>query len=99
MPAKSDDTKQVATRVSREAFDTLQVALIVEGVDTMQELLRPVVEDYARRLADEPEVKAINASVSAYRDRKRRTKRAPASRKAQHADQSQPQTSAESDAP
>ncbi len=97
MPAKSENTKQVATRVSSETFDTLQIALIVEGVETMQELLRPVVEEYARTLADEPEVKAINSSVGAYRDRKRGVKRLPEDRETTPPDQSQPQKSAEDD--
>ena len=74
-PSKNIDTRQVATRVSPETWELLQVALLVEGAETMQELLCPVVEDYARRLSDAPEVKAIQQSARAYRDRKQGVKR------------------------
>jgi hypothetical protein len=69
-PPKNIDTRQVATRVSSGTWELLQVAMLVEGAETMQDLLCPVVEGYARRLAEAPEVKAILESSRAYRDRK-----------------------------
>jgi hypothetical protein len=68
--AKNDDRKIVATRVSAETLRVLQVALVAEGAETMQELLRPVIEEYARKMEGQPEVRAIIESVEDYRARK-----------------------------
>jgi hypothetical protein len=93
-----DDTKLVATRISPEAFETLQIALLAEEAESMQELLRPVIEEYARSVAGEPEVQAINTSLQTYRDRKRGVKRLPKSRRSTRSGPSQPEKSAGDDA-
>jgi hypothetical protein len=62
---KTDDQRQVATRVSPETWDTLQIGMLVEKL-SMQDLLRPVIETYARELAEQPEVIAIAEQVEAY---------------------------------
>lgn len=81
MASKRDnDTRLVATRVSPEAFDVLQIALLAEGAESMQELLRPIVEEYAEKLAREPEVRAIMDSVEDYRARKAGVRRLRGSR-------------------
>ena len=70
MPRPKDDTHQVATRVSNEAWEILLVGLVAERAPSMQELLRPAVEGYAEKLEKEPEVKAILAEVDKYQSRK-----------------------------
>jgi hypothetical protein len=70
MPGKRDESRLVATRISPDAFAVLQVALLTEGAESMQDLLRPVVEQYAAELAAEPEVEAIMERVKDYRARK-----------------------------
>jgi hypothetical protein len=69
--------KQVATRVSSEVWEILQIGLLVEGADTMQDLLQPVVEAYARDLEKEEEVQAIRANARKFQDRKRGITRLP----------------------
>ena len=71
--------RQVATRVSKETLEVLQLGLLLDDAETMQDLLRPVVEDYARRLAAEPEVQAMRRSARRYRDRKQGLSRLPSS--------------------
>lgn len=71
MTPSSPATKQVATRVSADAWRVLQVGLLVEGRATVQDLLRPVVEEYAQRLYAEPEVRAILEEADRYEGRKR----------------------------
>lgn len=68
----ASQSKQVATRVSPEVWKILQIGLLVEGADTMQDLLRPVVEAYAQELERADEVRAIRASAQKYQDRQRR---------------------------
>jgi hypothetical protein len=63
-------TRQVATRISDDDFRVLQVGLVVEDASTMQDLLRPVIERFARELEREPEVAKILRESQAYRDRK-----------------------------
>lgn len=70
-------THLVATRVSTDALETLQIGMLIERAESMQELLRPVVEDYAARLAAEPEVQAIRKQVEDYGDRKAGVDRLP----------------------
>ena len=80
MAAKKDtELKLVATRVSPSAFRVLQIALVVEGAESMQELLRPIVEAYAKALEAEPEVRAIMDNVDEYRARKTGVARLPRS--------------------
>lgn len=69
-----EKTKLVATRVPLEVWKTLQIGLVVENVETMQDLLRPIVEEYAVRLEQQPEVQAIAEKVETYQARKRRAK-------------------------
>ena len=76
-----DDTKLIATRISPEAFEVLQIALLAEQADSMQELLRPVIEEYANVLGREPEVQAVKTNLQAYRDRKQGVKRLPRNRR------------------
>jgi hypothetical protein len=68
--AAPSDMKLVATRVSREVWDVLQVVAIVEDAGTMQDLLQPVVEAYATRMGEEPEVQTILGEAAKYRARK-----------------------------
>ncbi|HKB50731.1 MAG TPA: hypothetical protein VKC63_04820 [Solirubrobacterales bacterium] len=63
--------KQVATRVSSDVWEVLQIGLLVEGADTMQDLLQPVVEAYAEELEKAEEVQAIRANARKFQDRKR----------------------------
>jgi hypothetical protein len=67
---QSTKTKLVSTRVSREIWDVLQVAAVVEGAETQQALLKPVIEDYAERMRQEPEVRAMLEETEKYRARK-----------------------------
>lgn len=67
----ASQNKQVATRVSAEVWEVLQIGLLVEGVDTMQDLLRPVIEAYAAELEKADEVRAIRESARKFQDRKR----------------------------
>jgi hypothetical protein len=69
--AKAADhkTKQVATRVSPETWQVLQLALVMAEVDTLQDLLRPVVEEFAKEFAGAPEYQAIKDELAAYRAR------------------------------
>ena len=69
-PSKTSEMRQVATRVSAETWELLQVGLLIEGADTMQDLLRPIVDRYARELSEAPEVQRILKEVAAYRDRR-----------------------------
>jgi uncharacterized alpha-E superfamily protein len=62
----------VATRVSIDTWKVLQIGLLLEQVETMQELLRPVVERYAREIEGEPEAKAILKRTRTYQARKSR---------------------------
>lgn len=64
------ETKLVSTRVSREIWDVLQVVAAVEGAETQQALLQPVIEAYAERMRQEPEVRAMLEQVDKYRARK-----------------------------
>lgn len=75
--APPSQTRQIATRVPEETWRILQVGLLIEEAETMQELLRPVVEEYARHLAAQPEVQAIIGEVERYRDRKQGIRRLP----------------------
>lgn len=79
-PSSRDETRQVATRVPPETWELLQVGLLIEGVETMQDLLRPVIESYARTLSEEPEVVAIRENMAHYRDRKQGIDRIPRSK-------------------
>jgi hypothetical protein len=63
--------------VSEDAFRILQIGLLVEEVETMQDLLRPIVEAYVRQLSEEPEVQAILAEAGRYRDRTKGVTRLP----------------------
>jgi hypothetical protein len=69
MPAATE-TKLVSTRVSREIWDILQVAAVVEGAETQQALLQPVIEAYADKMREEPEVQAMLEQAHKYRSRK-----------------------------
>src|SRR4051812_48486464 len=71
MTPSGDDTRQVATRVSQDAWQILQIGLLVEGAATMQQLLRPVVEAYASELAAQSEEQAIKRNAEAYQDQNR----------------------------
>jgi hypothetical protein len=66
----STETKLVSTRVSREIWDVLQVAAVVEGAETQQALLQPVIEAYAETMRQEPEVQAMLEQADKYRARK-----------------------------
>jgi hypothetical protein len=68
--AAPSEMKLIATRVPREVWDILQVVAVVEDAATMQDLLRPVVEAYAEKMGQEPEVQAILGEASKYRARK-----------------------------
>lgn len=63
-------TKQVATRVDLDTWEILRIGLLVTGADGMQELLRPVIEKYAKTLEAEPEVQKIATETHAFRSRK-----------------------------
>lgn len=63
--------KQVATRISEDAWEVLQIGMLVERSESVQDLLRPVVERYAEALEQEAEVREIREQVRAYQDRKR----------------------------
>jgi hypothetical protein len=52
--SKNDGLEPALARVSRDAHRVLQIACVAER-KSMTDLLRPVVEDYAARLADEPD--------------------------------------------
>ena len=58
------------TRVSRETHRVLEIACVAER-KSMTDLLRPVVEDYATRLADEPEIAAMLKEARKYEARKK----------------------------
>jgi hypothetical protein len=60
--------RQVSTRVSPEAFALLEIGTLVEKL-SMQDLLRPIVEEYAQELSRQPEVIAIAEQVEAYQTR------------------------------
>jgi hypothetical protein len=78
--AKASDSKQVATRVAPTTWEVLQIGLLLEDVETVQDLLRPVVEEYAERLEREPEVQAILKEVRGYQARKSGVSRLPRAR-------------------
>jgi hypothetical protein len=69
--------RQVATRISPDAHETLEVLRLVEGAESMQELLRPVIEDFAARMGEDPEIAAIRTRVQAARDRRQGVNRLP----------------------
>ena len=75
MPKSTQELRQVATRIPTETWEILNVGLTIERAPSMQELLRPVIEEYARRLAKEPEVRSIRGEVEKYRARKHGAKR------------------------
>jgi hypothetical protein len=77
MPKRDGDLRLVAVRIAPAAYDVLQVGLLLEGAESMQELLRPVVEEYAKRLEAEPELQSIMDDVEAYRARKAGVERLP----------------------
>jgi plasmid stability protein len=70
MAKAQEHTHQVATRVSTETREILTAGLLTERAESMQELLRPVVEAYAEKLEKEPEVKTILAEIDKYQSRK-----------------------------
>jgi len=78
MPANN---RQVATRVSNDVFEMLQIGLLVEGVETMQDLLRPVVEAYAEQLQEDKEIRALRDGARKVKDRKRGVSSLPAARR------------------
>lgn len=53
------DMRPVAVRVPDEVHDILDVARAAYGHRSLQELLAPVVEDYAQSLAEKPQIKAM----------------------------------------
>lgn len=68
--SKNDDLEQVLTRVSSDAHRVLEIARAAER-KSMTELLRPVVEEYAARLAKEPEIAAMLEQARKYEARKK----------------------------
>jgi hypothetical protein len=78
----AEGRKQVATRISEDAWEVLQIGLLIEGVDSVQDLLRPVVEKYAASLEQEAEVREIREQIRSYKDRRRGVTSLPAPRSA-----------------
>ncbi len=74
--SKNDDLQQVLTRVSSDAHRVLEIARAAER-KSMTELLRPVVEDYAAQLANEPEIAAMLDHARKYEARKKGVKLLP----------------------
>ena len=68
--SKNDGLEPALTRVSRAAHRVLEIACVAER-KSMTELLRPVVEDYAARLEDEPEIAAMLNQARKYEARKK----------------------------
>jgi hypothetical protein len=69
---EASDAKQVATRVSPRTWEILQVAMLLEKAESLQSLLRPVVEEWAEQLATtEPEVARMLEQLDGYQARKR----------------------------
>lgn len=79
MPPAND--RQVSTRVSEDVLEMLQIGMLVEGVDTMQDLLRPVVEAYAEELRKDKEIRALRDGARKVKDRKRGVSRLPAAKR------------------
>jgi hypothetical protein len=79
--SKNDGLEPALTRVSREAHRVLQIACVAER-KSMTDLLRPIVEDYATRLADEPEIAAMLKEARKYEARKKGVELLPDSKRA-----------------
>jgi hypothetical protein len=69
------------TRVSRAVHRVLLIARVAEH-KWMTNLLRPVVEDYATRLADEPEIATMLKEAGKYEARKKGVEPLPDSKRA-----------------
>jgi hypothetical protein len=67
--SKNAGLEQVATRVSAAAHRVLKLVMAAEQ-KSMTDLLRPAVEEYARRLAGEPEIAAMLHEADKYAARK-----------------------------
>jgi hypothetical protein len=69
-----EELKLIGVRVSRDAWRTLRAAMIVEEADSMQELLRPVLEQHATDLSRQRAVKAVVKQVTTEQTRRRRSR-------------------------
>lgn len=69
-PSGGDDTGALwGARVSAEVEEILRMAMVFEDCSSRQELIAPVLEDYAKRFVTEPEVQAALRSKREYKAR------------------------------
>ena len=56
-----------AGRVSQDAWDVLEIVRVARGVKSMQDTVGPILEEYASRRAEEPEIKDALKAIRAVR--------------------------------
>lgn len=55
----ADKPVPVAIRVSPGTLEILEISALMRDTKSMQELLHPLIEDFAKREASEPEIKDV----------------------------------------